>query len=238
MNEIITKKQTKMENGKLYIIPTPIGNLADITIRALEYLKEAEIILVEDTRVSAKLFNHYGINPARKIQFHKFNEHKQVDKIISILKENAKVALISDAGTPGISDPAYLLVKSCIEEDIEVETLPGATAFVPALVNSGLPSHNFVFEGFLPVKKGRTKKLEKLQTEERTMIFYESPHKLLKTLADFETHFGSDRKISVSKELTKIHEETIRGTIQEVKKHFESLPSIKGEYVIVVEGSN
>jgi 16S rRNA (cytidine1402-2'-O)-methyltransferase len=225
-----------MEDGKLYIIPTPIGNLADITFRAIEYLKEAEIVLVEDTRVSAKLFKHYDINPPRKIQFHKFNEHKQVGKIIELLKDNFKVALISDAGTPGISDPAYLLVKSCINEGIDVETLPGATAFVPALVNSGLPSHNFVFEGFLPVKKGRTKKLETLKTEERTMIFYESPHKLLKTLADFINYFGAERQISVSKELTKIHEETIRGTLQEVKNHFESLASIKGEYVLVVEG--
>ncbi len=227
-----------MQAGKLYIIPTPIGNLEDITIRAINYLKESDVILMEDTRVSAKLFHHYNITPQIKIPFHKFNEHIIVEKIIKLIKEEKKVSLISDAGTPGISDPAYLLVKHCLLNQIEVETLPGSTAFVPALVNSGLPSHNFVFEGFLPVKKGRTKKLLQLKDETRTMIFYESPHKLLKTLNDFINIFGQQRQASVSKEISKIHEQTIRGTLLEIYNHFSKSKNIKGEFVIIIAGNN
>jgi 16S rRNA (cytidine1402-2'-O)-methyltransferase len=220
--------------AKIYIVPTPIGNLDDITLRAINVLKEVDLILCEDTRRSKKLLVHYEIEtPLRS--HHKFNEHQEVDIIIEKIKSGTKVALISDAGTPGISDPGYLIVRTCIQNNIEIDCLPGPTAFVPALINSGIPSDKFIFEGFLPVKKGRKTRLEILSKEERTMVFYESPHKILKTLNDFLIHFGSNRKVSVSRELTKIYEETIRGTVQSV---LESLTkkSIKGEIVVIVEG--
>ena len=220
--------------AKIYIVPTPIGNLDDITLRAIIVLKDVDIILCEDTRRSKKLLVHYEIEtPLRS--HHKFNEHQEVDIIIEKIKSGTKVALISDAGTPGISDPGYLIVRTCIQNNIEIDCLPGPTAFVPALINSGFPSDKFIFEGFLPVKKGRKTRLEILSKEERTMVFYESPHKILKTLNDFLIHFGSNRKVSISRELTKIYEETIRGTIHSV---LESLTekSIKGEIVVIVEG--
>jgi len=220
--------------AKIYIVPTPIGNLDDITLRAINVLKDVDLILCEDTRRSKKLLIHYEIEtPLRSHQ--KFNEHQEVDIIIEKIKSGTKVALISDAGTPGISDPGYLIVRTCIQNNIEIDCLPGPTAFVPALINSGIPSDKFIFEGFLPVKKGRKTRLEILSKEERTMVFYESPHKILKTLNDFLIHFGSNRKVSISRELTKIYEETIRGTIHSV---LESLTekSIKGEIVVIVEG--
>jgi 16S rRNA (cytidine1402-2'-O)-methyltransferase len=220
--------------AKIYIVPTPIGNLDDITLRAINVLKDVDLILCEDTRRSKKLLIHYEIEtPLRS--HHKFNEHQEVDIIIEKIKSGTKVALISDAGTPGISDPGYLIVRTCIQNNIEIDCLPGPTAFVPALINSGIPSDKFIFEGFLPVKKGRKTRLEILSKEERTMVFYESPHKILKTLNDFLIHFGSNRKVSISRELTKIYEETIRGTIHSV---LESLTekSIKGEIVVIVEG--
>jgi 16S rRNA (cytidine1402-2'-O)-methyltransferase len=220
--------------AKIYIVPTPIGNLDDITLRAINVLKDVDLILCEDTRRSKKLLVHYEIEtPLRS--HHKFNEHQEVDIIIEKIKSGTKVALISDAGTPGISDPGYLIVRTCIQNNIEIDCLPGPTAFVPALINSGIPSDKFIFEGFLPVKKGRKTRLEILSREERTIIFYESPHKILKTLNDFLIHFGSNRKVSISRELTKIYEETIRGTIHSV---LESLTekSIKGEIVVIVEG--
>jgi 16S rRNA (cytidine1402-2'-O)-methyltransferase len=220
--------------AKIYIVPTPIGNLDDITLRAINVLKDVDLILCEDTRRSKKLLVHYEIEtPLRS--HHKFNEHQEVDIIIEKIKSGTKVALISDAGTPGISDPGYLIVRTCIQNNIEIDCLPGPTAFVPALINSGIPSDKFIFEGFLPVKKGRKTRLEILSKEERTMVFYESPHKILKTLNDFLIHFGSNRKVSISRELTKIYEETIRGTIHSV---LESLTekSIKGEIVVIVEG--
>jgi 16S rRNA (cytidine1402-2'-O)-methyltransferase len=220
--------------AKIYIVPTPIGNLDDITLRAINVLKDVDLILCEDTRRSKKLLVHYEIEtPLRS--HHKFNEHQEVDIIIEKIKSGTKVALISDAGTPGISDPGYLIVRTCIQNNIEIDCLPGPTAFVPALINSGIPSDKFIFEGFLPVKKGRKTRLEILSKEERTMVFYESPHKILKTLNDFLIHFGSNRKVSISRELTKIYEETIRGTVQSV---LESLTkkSIKGEIVVIVEG--
>ena len=201
--------------AKIYIVPTPIGNLDDITLRAINVLKDVDLILCEDTRRSKKLLVHYEIEtPLRS--HHKFNEHQEVDIIIEKIKIGTKVALISDAGTPGISDPGYLIVRTCIQNNIEIDCLPGPTAFVPALINSGIPSDKFIFEGFLPVKKGRKTRLEILSKEERTMVFYESPHKILKTLNDFLIHFGSNRKVSISRELTKIYEETIRGTIHSV----------------------
>jgi 16S rRNA (cytidine1402-2'-O)-methyltransferase len=206
--------------AKIYIVPTPIGNLDDITLRAINVLKDVDLILCEDTRRSKKLLVHYEIEtPLRS--HHKFNEHQEVDIIIEKIKSGTKVALISDAGTPGISDPGYLIVRTCIQNNIEIDCLPGPTAFVPALINSGIPSDKFIFEGFLPVKKGRKTRLEILSKEERTMVFYESPHKILKTLNDFLIHFGSNRKVSISRELTKIYEETIRGTIHSVLEVFD-----------------
>ena len=220
--------------SKLFIVPTPIGNLKDMTFRAVEVLKEVDLILAEDTRTSGKLLKHYGIGtPAQSHHMH--NEHRTVEKLIEKIKSGTTVALISDAGTPAISDPGFLLTRACIENDIEVDCLPGATAFVPALVNSGLPNDKFVFEGFLPVKKGRQTRLLFLAEETRTIIFYESPHKLLKTLAHFCEFFGEDRSISVSRELTKLYEETIRGTAKEVLEHYTTKPA-KGEIVIVVAG--
>lgn len=220
--------------SKLYIVPTPIGNLSDITFRAIEVLKTADFILAEDTRTSGKLLKHYEITTPMH-SHHMHNEHKTLPKIINRLKAGETVALISDAGTPAISDPGFLITRACIEENIKVECLPGATAFVPALVNSGLPNDKFVFEGFLSPKKGRKTRLTTLAEEERTCIFYESPYKLLKTLKDFAAYFGGERAISVSREISKLHEETIRGTITEVMAHFEQKPP-KGEFVLVVAG--
>lgn len=220
--------------SKLYIVPTPIGNLEDITLRAIKVLKEVDLILAEDTRTSGKLLKHFDIGTPM-LSHHMHNEHKMVDRIIERLKSGETMALISDAGTPAISDPGFLLSRACIENKIEVECLPGATAFVPALVNSGLPNDKFVFEGFLPFKKGRQTRLKFLAEESRTMIFYESPHKLIKTLAQFIEYFGEDRQISVSRELTKMYEETIRGTVKKVLIYFEN-KSPKGEFVIVVGG--
>jgi len=221
--------------AKLYIVPTPIGNLEDITLRSINVLIDSDLVLCEDTRRSKILMSHYKINTQLK-SFHKFNEHKEVDSIVDQIKQGKKISLISDAGTPGISDPGFLIVRTCIESEIEIECLPGATAFVPALINSGIPSDKFVFEGFLPVKKGRKTRLETLSNEERTMIFYESPHKILKTLNDFKLNFGSERKISISRELTKVYEENIRGTVEKVICFFGE-KKIKGEIVIVVEGN-
>lgn len=223
--------------GKFFVVPTPIGNLKDMTFRAIAVLKDSDLILTEDTRTSGILLKHFEITGKKLWSYHKFNEHKAVDSIINELKMGLVVSLISDAGTPGISDPGYLIVKACIDNNITVETLSGATAFVPALVNSGLPSHSFVFEGFLPVKKGKQKKLKALAVEERTMIFYESPHRVVKTLNDMVACFGNDRQASVSREITKIYEETVRGTLTELIIHFtENSP--KGEFVVVVAGCN
>lgn len=220
--------------SKLYIVPTPIGNLKDMTIRAVEVLNSVDLILAEDTRTSGKLLKHYEIG-TQMHSHHMHNEHKMVDGLIQKLKSGLSIALISDAGTPAISDPGFLLTRACVENDIEVECLPGATAFVPALVNSGLPNDKFVFEGFLPVKKGRQTRLLLLAEEPRTIIFYESPHKLLKTLTNFCEYFGEERPVSVSRELTKLYEETIRGTAKEVLDYYTNKPP-KGEIVIVVGG--
>ena len=220
--------------GKLYLVPTPIGNLEDMTLRAIKVLKDVDVVLAEDTRTSGKLLKHFDINTPLQ-SHHMHNEHKQVDTLVQKMKDGATYALISDAGTPAISDPGFLLTRACVENDIEVECLPGATAFVPALVNSGLPNDRFVFEGFLPVKKGRQTRLMELAEETRTMVFYESPHKLLKTLTHFAEYFGEDRPVSVSRELTKLYEETVRGTLAEVLEHFNN-KAPKGEFVIAVGG--
>ena len=220
--------------SKLYIIPTPIGNLEDITLRAIRLLKEADLVLAEDTRVSKKLFSYYNIVTQLK-PFHAHNEHIVLSHYIKMLKEGHKIALISDAGTPAISDPGFLLVRECVKENIEVFCLPGATALIPALVNSGLPNDKFVFEGFLPAKKGRKARLKILKEENRTMVFYESPHKVLKTLVNFIEFFGPERKVSVSREISKIFEQTVRGTTLEVLSYFEDKKP-KGEFVIILEG--
>jgi 16S rRNA (cytidine1402-2'-O)-methyltransferase len=220
--------------GTLYIVPTPIGNLEDITFRAVKILKEVDLILAEDTRTSKKLLDFYAIKTPMS-SHHMHNEHSQLPKIIEQLKGGKDIALISDAGTPAISDPGFLLTRGCVNAGLEIICLPGATAFVPALVNSGIPNDRFVFEGFLPVKKGRQTRLLQLADETRTMVFYESPHKLLKTLKQFVEYFGINRSVSVSRELTKMYEETIRGNMQEVLNHFEN-NSPKGEFVIVVAG--
>lgn len=220
--------------GKLSIVPTPIGNLKDITYRAIEVLNEADLILAEDTRVSAKLLTHYQI-ATKMFSHHMHNEHKTVDKWVEELKNGAEIALISDAGTPAISDPGFLIVRACIENNIEVECLPGATAFVPALVNSGIPSEKFVFEGFLPVKKGRQTRLEVLSKESKTMIFYESPYRIVKTLSQFIEYMGEDRQVSISRELSKKFEETKRGTLREVFEFFQQKDP-KGEFVIILAG--
>lgn len=220
--------------GKLYLVPTPIGNLEDITFRAIRVLKEVDLILAEDTRTSGKLLNHFEIE-TQMHSHHMHNEHKTVDSIVKRIQAGENIALISDAGTPAISDPGFLLTRACVENNLEVDCLPGATAFVPALVNSGLPNDKFVFEGFLPVKKGRQTRLKLLAEETRTIIFYESPHKLIKTLGHFVEYFGAERPISVSRELTKMFEETIRGTAQEVLEHYTAKPP-KGEIVIIVGG--
>lgn len=220
--------------AKLYIVPTPIGNLEDMTFRAIRVLKEADLILAEDTRTSGKLLKHFEIG-THMISHHMHNEHKTVESIVNRIKNGETVALISDAGTPAISDPGFLLTRACVENGIPVECLPGATAFVPALVNSGLPNDKFIFEGFLPDKKGRQTRFLALAEEPRTMIFYVSPHKLVKTLGEFVQYFGESRPVSVSRELSKLHEETVRGTATEVLEHF-SKKEPKGEIVVVVGG--
>ncbi|MFL5742774.1 MAG: 16S rRNA (cytidine(1402)-2'-O)-methyltransferase [Flavisolibacter sp.] len=218
----------------LYLVPTPIGNLKDITLRALEVLKEADLILAEDTRNTVRLMDHYGMHKPLS-PYHQHNEHKVVQHLVDQMLAGKKIAVVTDAGTPGISDPAFLLVRECIRNNIRVETLPGATAFVPALVNSGLPTNRFIFEGFLPLKKGRHTLLSQLATEERTMIFYESPVRLLKTLEDLIQYFGADRPCCVSRELSKLFEENARGSLQEVLDHFRQ-KTVKGEIVIILGG--
>lgn len=218
----------------LYLVPTPIGNLEDMTFRAIRILKESDVILAEDTRTSAPMLKHFGIDK-KVFAHHQHNEHKAVQEIIRFLKEGQQVALISDAGTPAISDPGFLLVREAIKEGLEVQCLPGATAFVPALVNSGLPNDRFCFEGFLPVKKGRQTRMKILAEEKRTMIFYESPHRILKTIEEFIQYFGEDRQASISRELSKLYEENIRGTLAELKAYYEVNP-IKGEFVFCVAG--
>ena len=220
--------------SKLYLVPTPVGNLEDMTLRAIRVLKEVDFILAEDTRNSGKLLKHFEINTPMH-SHHMHNEHKTVENIVRRIQAGDTFALISDAGTPAISDPGFLLVRACVEAGVEVDCLPGATAFVPALVNSGFPNDKFVFEGFLPVKKGRQTRLKLLSEETRTIIFYESPHKLLKSLAQFEEYFGSDRQISVSREISKLHEETIRGSVTQVIEYYTNKPP-KGEIVVVVSG--
>ena len=220
--------------SRLYLVPTPIGNLEDMTLRAIRVLKEVSVVLAEDTRTSGKLLKHFDIDTPM-FSHHMHNEHKTVAGLVQRIKTGEAMALISDAGTPAISDPGYLLSRACIEAGVPIDCLPGATAFVPALVNSGLPNDKFVFEGFLPVKKGRQTRLTLLATEPRTMIFYESPHKLLKTLQDFCTYFGPERPLSVSREISKLFEETIRGSAQEVLDHYTAQPA-KGEIVIIVGG--
>ncbi len=222
--------------AKLYIVPTPIGNLEDITLRAIRVLKEVDLILAEDTRTSSKLLKHYEIQN-KLWSHHKFNEHKTAESIAEKIEAGENIALISDAGTPAISDPGFLLVRQCLERNIEVECLPGATALIPALVNSGFPTDRFCFEGFLPQKKGRQKKIQSLANEERSIIFYESPHRLLKALEQFIEHYGKSRRISVSRELSKLHEENFRGTLEEALAHFSAKATIKGEIVMVLEGN-
>ncbi len=218
--------------SRLFIVPTPIGNLDDITLRSIKVLNEAELVLAEDTRKTGRLLKHFNIETRLK-SHHKFNEHSTVDYIVSRIKGGEKIALVTDAGTPSISDPGYLLIRECINNNIEVECLPGATAFVPALVSSGLPNDKFCFEGFLPVKKGRIKRLKELTNEKRTLIFYESPHRLLNTLKQFIEYFGPDRQASVSRELTKLHEETIRGSLSGLVKHYSN-KIVKGEITIIL----
>lgn len=218
----------------LYLVPTPLGNLKDITLRSLEVLQQVDVILCEDTRTSSRLLQHYNIQKPVS-PYHQHNEHKIVQHIVDQLRAGKTMALITDAGTPGISDPAFLLVRECVKQEVKVECLPGATAFVPALVNSGIPTNRFVFEGFLPLKKGRQTLLKQLATEERTMVFYESPMRLVKTLEEFVQYFGAERECCVSRELTKMFEENKRGTIAEVAAYFKS-KTVKGEIVIVVAG--
>ncbi len=222
--------------GLLYLVPTPVGNLEDMTLRAVRILKEADVILAEDTRTSSVLLKHFDIKN-KLLSHHKFNEHSSSSSIVERLKSGATIALISDAGTPGISDPGFFLVREALSQGIEVQCLPGATAFVPALVSSGLPCERFCFEGFLPQKKGRTSRLESLKEETRTMVFYESPYRVLKTLEQFIEYFGQDRIVSVHREISKIHEETVRGTLLEVHAHFLMTPP-KGEFVIVLKGKD
>ena len=222
--------------GKLFVVPTPIGNLEDITLRAIRVLKEVDFILAEDTRTTGFLLKHLEVS-TRMMSHHKFNEHTSVDKVVNRLQAGENAALVSDAGTPAISDPGYLVVRHCLDVGIEVECLPGATALIPALVNSGLPNDRFCFEGFLPQKKGRKTRLESLLDETRTMIFYESPFRLVKTLQQFAELFGPDRKASVSRELSKLYEENQQGTLDELIQHFTA-KSVKGEIVIIVEGNS
>lgn len=222
--------------GKLYIVPTPIGNMEDITLRAISVLKMCDLILAEDTRKSSYLLKHFSIE-TKMMSHHKFNEHRTIDSLVQRINIGENIALISDAGTPAISDPGFLLVRECVKNDIEVQCLPGATAFVPALVMSGLPNDRFCFEGFLPHKKGRMTRLKQLTDESRTMVFYESPYRVLKTLTQFAEHFGEDRYASVSREISKIYEDTIRGKLSELITHFTSNEP-KGEFVIVVSGKD
>ncbi len=222
--------------SKLYLVPTPVGNLEDMTFRAVNVLKSVDCILAEDTRTSAVLMKHYGITTPL-VSHHKFNEHKTSEGVAERILGGQDIALVTDAGTPGISDPGFLLVRTCVEKGVEVECLPGATAFVPALVNSGLPCERFTFEGFLPQKKGKNKKVQDLAEEERTMIFYESPFRLVKTLELFAQYFGEERQACVSREISKLHEENFRGTLKDCIEHF-SQKDVKGEIVIVVEGKN
>ena len=222
--------------AKLYIVPTPIGNLEDMTFRAVRILKEVDVILAEDTRVTGKLLSHYGIEK-KMMPHHQHNEHKTVEYIAGMIANGMSVALVTDAGTPGISDPGFMLVRECLRQNLEVECLPGATAFVPALVNSGLPIDRFLFEGFLPHKKGRQTKLKWLAVQPYTTVLYESPHRLLKTLEQLAEFFGPDRQVSVARELSKMYEENIRGTVVDVFGYFSQKP-IKGEIVIVIEGFN
>ena len=219
---------------KLFIVPTPIGNLQDITFRAISVLKSVDLILAEDTRVSGKLLKHFEIDTKMQ-SYHMHNEHKVLKSIVNKLKSGIEIALISDAGTPAISDPGFLLTRACVDNGIAIECLPGATAFVPALVNSGLPNDRFVFEGFLPLKKGRQTRLKLLAQETRTIVIYVSPHKLNKTLEDIAIHFGPERNISVSRELSKIYEETIRGSVKSVLDYYNSNPA-KGEIVLIISG--
>jgi 16S rRNA (cytidine1402-2'-O)-methyltransferase len=221
--------------GKLFVVPTPVGNLDDMTFRSLEVLKRVDFVLAEDTRTSGNLLRHFGIAKPM-FAHHKFNEHRTLMSIIEKLAAGQTAALVSDAGTPSISDPGFLIVRECISHDIEVECLPGATALIPALVNSGFPSDRFCFEGFLPLKKGRQTRLKELAEEQRTVIIYESPHKLLRTLHDMLNHFGENRRISVSRELSKLHEETIRATLAGQIEEWTKRPVIKGEIVVVIEG--
>jgi len=223
-----------MDTAKLYLVPTPIGNLEDMTFRAVNVLKSVQVILTEDTRTSGRLLKHYNIE-TRMQPYHQFNEHKVVAGLVARIAEGESMALITDAGTPGISDPGFLLVRACVEQGVEVETLPGATAFVPALVNSGLPCDKFYFEGFLPHKKGRQTRLKILAEMTVTLVLYESPHRLEKTLAQLVEFFGADRQVSVSRELTKLFEETRRGTAEALLTHFTEVPA-KGEIVMVIEG--
>ena len=222
--------------GMLYVVPTPVGNLEDITERALKVMKSVDTVLAEDTRTSGMLLKHYGIS-AKLCAHHKFNEHQTAEAFSSRMAGGENMALVTDAGTPGISDPGYMLVRACADKEVEVQCLPGATAFVPALVDSGLPCERFTFEGFLPQKKGRATRIAALAEEERTMVFYESPYRVVKTLQQFAEVFGKERRASVTREISKIHEETTRGTLEELSLHFtETEP--KGEFVIVVEGMN
>lgn len=221
--------------GKLFLVPTPIGNLDDMTFRAVKTLQEVSLILCEDTRVSGKLMKHFEIKTPLK-SFHQHNEHKLVEEMTRQLATGQSFAMISDAGSPGISDPGFLLVRECLTQGVDIESLPGATALIPALVNSGLPCDRFVFEGFLPQKKGRNKRMEALLEETKTMVFYESPYRVVKTFKLFKEFFGGDRKASFSREITKIHEETYRGTVDEVIAHLEAKPAIKGEFVLILEG--
>ena len=222
--------------SKLYLVPTPVGNLEDMTFRAVNVLKSVDCILAEDTRTSAVLMKHYGITTPL-VSHHKFNEHKTSEGVVERILGGQDIALVTDAGTPGISDPGFLLVRTCVEKGVDVECLPGATAFVPALVNSGLPCERFTFEGFLPQKKGKNKKVQDLAEEERTMIFYESPFRLVKTLELFAQYFGEERQACVSREISKLHEENFRGTLKDCIEYF-SQKDVKGEIVIVVEGKN
>ena len=221
--------------GILYIVPTPVGNLEDMTFRAVQVLKEADLILAEDTRTTSVLLQHFDIRGKQLLSHHKFNEHQTVAMIRDRILAGASVALVSDAGTPGISDPGFLLARTCAEEGIPVQTLPGATACIPAIVSSGLPCDRFCFEGFLPQKKGRQTRIEALREEERTMIFYESPHRVVKALTQFVEVFGPDRPASVCREISKVHEESVRGTLQEVLRHFQETEP-RGEFVIIVGG--
>jgi len=223
--------------GKLFLVPTPVGNLGDMTFRAVEVLRDADVLVAEDTRIARRLLKHFEIPDKKILSFHKDNEHRMVEPLLALLAEGQTLALTTDAGTPGISDPAFLLVRACLEKEIAVETLPGATAFVPALVTSGLPADRFFFEGFLPSKKGRNKRLSALAGLPHTLILYESPHRLIRTLHDLSEHLGSERRAVVAKEISKIHEQFFRGTLGKLTEHFSNLPGKpRGEYVIIIAG--